>query len=222
MTFEPYLHWSFHDEHVLFSLIVLNSPLNFLLACLLVVSICVLERFLTFSLDKNWTLEAFKLKSSFIYLALWRTGLYSIVTFLRLCYVLIAMSFHLGLILVIVASLSAGQLAIELHNLSKHHSFSRFPEGADISRPLLSNERAYHHKTRPRSKSKPDDIFIHPSDSNIARADAFAFELGLAGETERVHGFKVLEDSVWEVGKGKDLAREMLSGSTKLQRVLSV
>ena len=44
MSFEPYLHWTFHDEHVLFSLIVLNSPLNFLLACLLIVSICLLER----------------------------------------------------------------------------------------------------------------------------------------------------------------------------------
>ena len=108
MTFEPYLHWSFHDEHVLLSLIVLNSPLNFLLACLLVVSICLLERlnilihlflyfsfllkflfthtqrFLTFSLDKNWAIKAFKLKSSYLYLALWRTGLYSIVMFLRL------------------------------------------------------------------------------------------------------------------------------------------
>ena len=107
MTFEPYLHWTFHDEHVLFSYIVLKSPLNFLLASLLIVLICLLERlniqilfssfstfnfaeifyyarFLTFSLDNDWALRAFKLKPSFMYLALWRTGLYSIVTFLRL------------------------------------------------------------------------------------------------------------------------------------------
>jgi hypothetical protein len=44
MTFEPYLHWTFHDEHVLFSKIVLNSPLKFLLACLLIILICLLER----------------------------------------------------------------------------------------------------------------------------------------------------------------------------------
>ena len=44
MTFEPYLHWTFHDEHVLFSYIVLKSPLNFLLASLLIVLICLLER----------------------------------------------------------------------------------------------------------------------------------------------------------------------------------
>ena len=50
-------------------------------------------------------------------------------------------------------------------------------------------------------------------------------QLGLAGETERVQAYKVpaeLEDTGWEVGKGKDFAREMLIGSTKLQRVLSV
>ena len=110
MTFESYLHWTFHDEHFLFSSIVLNSPLSFLLACLLVILICLLERlkslffttlslimlrkllyilfitqrFLTFFLDKNWALQAFKLKPSFTCLAIWRTGLYSIVTFLRL------------------------------------------------------------------------------------------------------------------------------------------
>lgn len=93
--------------------------------------------------------------------------------------------------------------------------------GDDISRPLLSEERSCH-KSRTRSKSKPDDIFIHPTHSNIARADAFALQMGLAGETERVQGFKLPEDTVWEVGKGKDLAREMLLGSTKSQRALSV
>lgn len=92
-----------------------------------------------------------------------------------------------------------------------------------VSRPLLSKEQRAYPKTRPRSKSKPDDIFIHPTQSNIARADAFAMQLGLAGETERVQGFKVPEDTGWEVGKGKDFAREMLLGpSTKFQRVLSV
>jgi hypothetical protein len=92
--------------------------------------------------------------------------------------------------------------------------------GDDISRPLLPKERA-HPKTRPRSKSKPENIFIHPTQSNIVRADAFALQLGLAGETERVQAPE-LEDTGWEVGKGKEFAREMLIGSTKLQRVLSV
>lgn len=84
----------------------------------------------------------------------------------------------------------------------------------DISLPLLSEERV-DLKTRPRSRSKPDDILIHPAQSNFARADAVALQLGLGGETERVQGFMVPEASAWEIGKGKDLAREMLLGSMK-------
>ncbi|KAF8808058.1 hypothetical protein BYT27DRAFT_7098334 [Phlegmacium glaucopus] len=202
MTPEPYLR---------FSSIILNSTSSLLLACLLVTLICLLERFLTFSLDKQWAPQALRLSS--VYTALWRTGLYSIVTFLRLCYMFVAMTLHVGLVLVIVASLSTGQLAIELHNLRKPHSFSRhvlflYLSGDILSRPLLS--------TRPRSRSKPDDIFIHPAQSNIARADAVALELGLAGETERVQGnFVAQGNSAWEVGKGRGLAREMLLGCTK-------
>ncbi|KAF5332510.1 hypothetical protein D9611_005114 [Ephemerocybe angulata] len=71
--------------------------------------------------------------------------------------------------------------------------------------------------TRPRSKSKPDDIFIHPAESNVARADLLAMQLGLAGDTERVS--KLPEYSPvgpegtsknWEVGRGRDVARELL------------
>jgi len=40
-------------------------------------------------------------------------------------------------------------------------------------------------------------------------------ELGLAGETDRVRGFKVQENSAWEAGKGRDLARGMLLGFNK-------
>ena len=41
---------------------------------------------------------------------------------------------------------------------------------------------------RPRSRSKPESIFIHPNHSNIARADAAAVQLGLAGDTDLVKG----------------------------------
>lgn len=201
---EPYLHWTFHDERILFPSIFLNPTLNFLLACLFVGLICLLERFLSFSLEKKWAPRA--LRFSLARLALWRTGLYSIVTFLRLCYVLIATSFNTGLILVIVASLSLGQLATELYT---HRSLSpsRLEDG-------ISADKRVYPKTRPRFKSKPNDIFIHPAQSNLARADAVALQLGLGGETELVQGFKVPEGSAWEVGEGRHLAREILLGKT--------
>lgn len=66
--------------------------------------------------------------------------------------------------------------------------------------------------TRPRSKSKPSNIFIHPADSNLARADAAAVQLGITGDTELVKGnqFPANRETPWQLGKGKDLARELL------------
>ena len=91
-----------------------------------------------------------------------------------------------------------------------------------VSQPLLNQDeegRQYPLKsiqTRPRSKSKPDAIFIHPTESNIARADAAALEMGLTGDTELVKGYSYTkEEPAWEIGKGKDLAREMLVGAKK-------
>ncbi len=90
-----------------------------------------------------------------------------------------------------------------------------------VSQPLLNQDedRQYPLKsihTRPRSKSKPDAIFIHPTESNIARADAAALEMGLTGDTELVKGYSYMkEEPAWEIGKGKDLAREMLIGVKK-------
>lgn len=87
-----------------------------------------------------------------------------------------------------------------------------------MAEPLLS-ERQYaltSVKTRQRSKSKPDDIFIHPTQSNLARADVAALELGLAGNTDRVHLNKYThEEAGWEVGQGRDVARSLLGSSRK-------
>lgn len=141
-----------------------------------------------------------------------------------------------------IVALSLAQFVIELRKLPKaRESFPRRygdhlcldvfnslnltdcrSERGFASQPLLSdddhvNEQLYPPKsikTRPRSKSKPDDIFIHPAESNIARADAVALEMGLGGETDRVRGSSYLRDEpAWETGKGRDMAREMLLGS---------
>ncbi|CAA7264817.1 unnamed protein product [Cyclocybe aegerita] len=218
MGFEPHLHWSFQNEHVLFPFIVLRSASSFVVACIVVMLICLSERFISFALDKQWSPNTFRL--SRMRIAVWRTGLYSCVTFLRLCYMLVAMSFHMGLIFTIVATLSIAQFFVELRNLPKSSSSGRGLIHKASSQPLLSqtNQEYPPHsmKTRPRSRSKPDDIFIHPAESNIARADAVALELGLTGDTERVQGYTYnREEPAWEIGKGKDMAREMLLGAQK-------
>jgi len=182
------------------------------LASLVAFIICISERLLSFAIDTEW--EPHSLKLSRRLLALWRAWIYSIVTSLRLCYMLVAMTFHIGLLLVIVVTLSSAQFFIELQRLPKPPSISR-GLGPDLQPLLSQNQQLF--KTRPRSKSKPDEIFIHPTESNIARADAVALELGLGGDTERVTShFYSREVPAWETGKGRDIAKQMLAGPAEI------
>jgi len=207
------LHSSFLGEHVLFGSLRLNSYSSFLLASLLTIGLCLAERALTYAMSVKWS-PLLSRRSRFRR-ALWRTSLYWVVTLARLLYMLISMTFHVGLIFVIVTSLASGQFVIEYLD-SRHPDLATDPDQAN--EPLLGaspyDDRPValeHIATRPRSKSKPGDIFIHPNASNVARADAYALQLGLGGETENIKdaGYHGTGDT-WEQGKGREIARELL------------
>ncbi|EAU92588.2 hypothetical protein CC1G_06599 [Coprinopsis cinerea okayama7 len=161
--------------------------------------------------------------------ALWRCLLYWIAVILRLCYMLAAMTFNMGLLIVMATTLATTQLFIELKSSPspQSHSFEPLPvslENRRDSSTLLSSSRTnsitsdFSHnttnaiKTRPRSKSKPEDIFIHPAESNIARADAMVHHLGLE-ERMRAEYEESGQDSGWQEGKGREVARQLLSNS---------
>jgi len=132
-------------------------------------------------------------------------------------------------------TLAVAQFFIELRNTPKSHTdieyandeilscshLDLYPTSissySGVQEPLLHHESPYALTsviTRPRSRSKPDDIFIHPTHSNLARADAVALEMGLSGDTDRVHGnIYPHEEAAWESGKGKDMARALLGSS---------
>ena len=79
--------------------------------------------------------------------------------------------------------------------------------------PVYPPSRPTLHASRPRSRSKPESIFIHPNHSNLARADAAAANLGIAGDTERVKANTYpADEDAWEHGRGRDVARELLLG----------
>lgn len=81
----------------------------------------------------------------------------------------------------------------------------------DSEEPLLERRTVV---TRPRSRSKPDGIFIHPNQSNVARADALASEMGLAGSTDCGKNYEREEDA-WSTAEGKETARTLLRSSRK-------
>ena len=96
--------------------------------------------------------------------------------------------------------------------------------------PPVISEQAAPLTTRPRSKSKPDEIFIHPTHSNIARAEVIAIRMGLNTENnEYVDGSSYTyprspsqnddasapdNQQGWGTGNGRDVARGLLGGSS--------
>ncbi|OCH95730.1 hypothetical protein OBBRIDRAFT_499489 [Obba rivulosa] len=218
---QDYLHFSFLGEHILFPSLRLDSSWNFIVASVITIVICSIERLLTYGISVHW--DPLRLRNSRLRNAAWRTCLYWLVTFVRLLYMLIAMTFNAWLLVITVTALSAGQFTIELLEtpklqpaeerlLSSHHEYDRSSQ--EYSSPIGIETYPPPMSSRPRSRTKPESIFIHPAESNLARADAAAVNLGLSGDTELVKAneYPADEDS-WELGKGKDVARALLGRS---------
>ena len=79
-------------------------------------------------------------------------------------------------------------------------------------------------RSKARGKVKPAELLIHPNNSNLARADAVAVELGLHRSTERVSALRTSCESddddamaAWGQGRGRDTARNLLAGATRRQ-----
>lgn len=79
-------------------------------------------------------------------------------------------------------------------------------------------------RSKARGKVKPAGLLIHPKNSNLARADAAAVELGLHRSTERVAALRTSCESddddamaAWGQGRGRDTARNLLAGATDRQ-----
>ncbi|EIM92618.1 uncharacterized protein STEHIDRAFT_89777 [Stereum hirsutum FP-91666 SS1] len=228
-SWEDRLHISFIGEHVLFPGLRLDSWGHFVGASLLTTTFCLCERLVTLALMRHWAPFRY-VRRSRLRTALWRTVLYWIVTLLRLLYMLISMTFHVGLILVLVSALSVGQFGIEYigeqppsPNFEHAYRLDSDPLLHPASSPTSLDKPQHPPSTRPRAKSrcKPSSIFIHPNDSNIARADAVAVEMGIHGDTDRVRGSNTYTDTrgtAWEHGKGRDVARDMMAGAKQHSR----
>jgi len=125
------------------------------------------------------------------------------------------MSNNIGLIAVAATVLASAQFIIELYRPPQTHRRDSF-----ASEPLLHASEDHYSlpsttfNSRPRTKGKPGNIFIHPIESNLARADMAAQQLGLQGDTDRVKAQTYPpQDDGWELGKGRDVARSLLGGN---------
>ncbi|KAJ6489598.1 copper transporter [Mycena vitilis] len=176
------LHWSFDGSHVLFSFFQLDSFGGFVLGALFTAAICVCERLLSFAFDHRWGPAS--IRRSRAANALWRAGMYWVLALLRLMYMLIAMTMHAGLILVAVTTLAVCQFFIELRTPppTRDLDYTPLEEAPLYTMPSCEDVGAFRHDAR--AKPRPEEIFIHPAQSNVARADA------LAGGTGRMQGIR--------------------------------
>ncbi|KAG8689125.1 hypothetical protein FRC11_004043 [Ceratobasidium sp. 423] len=129
-------HMGFDGSAFLFPSLRITSWPTFAAACFITSAICLSERYLTYLMSTKWTPLQSK---SPVAVSLFRSALYWVVTFERLIYMLIAMSFHAGLIIATVTSLSIGQFIIELRE-AKSSAGATVPEESDY----LSGSESYH------------------------------------------------------------------------------
>jgi len=116
MDWKPYFHISLDGGIFLFPFLRISSPASFLLASTFSALVCWLERLLTYLHGRGYVPLAFE-RMGRTGVAGWRAGMYGVLTFLRLLYMLIAMTFHLGLLFVVVLALSVSQFVIEYGEL---------------------------------------------------------------------------------------------------------
>jgi hypothetical protein len=79
---DGYLHWSFQGSPVLFSSVRLDSLGGFVLAALLTVTVCAVERLLSHASERRWG-PAWLVRSRGGNAA-WRAGMYWVLAALRL------------------------------------------------------------------------------------------------------------------------------------------
>jgi len=181
MDFEPgwrqdFLHVNPYGQHVLFESLELTSRTALVIGGLVTCAICFGERWLTFLISPRCTLLPHYLSRRPFALAAVRTLVYGTMTTLRLLYMLLAMSFNVGLLVIIILSLSLGQFCIEIQQIPDTHT--RSAPGAEYlplreldgeaEAPALRSSRSSERRSR------PSGIRIDPGESNIARADAIA------------------------------------------------
>jgi len=189
----PHLHFSFQSEIVLFQTIRLNSLWGFILASVLTATICLLERAFTFLLSERFHPPR---SGSRISTAARKTALYSVVTTLRLLYMLISMSLHAGLIAVIVLSLSLGQFCIEcIESSDSVPSSGRPAESLLYSKDSPYSPLASHYDSSPRHRDADD--------FELARTPSSRSDVGAPWKPSRHHK----KDS-------KLIARQIMTGSS--------
>jgi len=207
-------HFGFDGSSFIFPSLRITSWPTFVVACFIVIVICLSERYLTYLMSTKWT--PLRIKSP-VALAIWRSLMYWVVTLQRLLYMLIGMTFHAGLILVAVTALSFGQFFIELKDTksSSDSSESYHPllNSSDIDNDLYTDPPTslfpFTPAPAPRSAQHDASQFRTPSTSP---PQSSLLTPGYRAPPRRAVTLGMSENSDIGRGNGRDRAREIMGG----------
>ncbi|CDH54099.1 predicted protein [Lichtheimia corymbifera JMRC:FSU:9682] len=147
--------WWFHPEvqgvHLLFESFVLDNGGKLFLAYIFIVAMCWTERGISYYLDYRTRRRGWKD-------ILLRTGLYGVATTLRLWYMLITMYFNIGLFIVVVVSLTSGQLGVEYLKAYNAPSSKLYDERG-YAQPTSKQQRYSHEEEQQQLFAVTDDAF---------------------------------------------------------------
>ncbi|KZT62590.1 hypothetical protein CALCODRAFT_513879 [Calocera cornea HHB12733] len=161
---KPYFHISFDGGIFLFPFLRVASWPTFLLAATFTALVCWLERLLTLLHSRAYVPAVFE-RLGRPGMAGWRAGMYGVLTLLRLLYMLVAMTFHVGLLLVTVFSLASSQFVIEYGELEhlpppQNGAYSHVPTSDEL--PYSTPERERAHGYPPSAPSSARRAPYHP------------------------------------------------------------
>ncbi|CAE6438873.1 unnamed protein product [Rhizoctonia solani] len=205
-------HTKFDGSAFIFPSLRITSWPTFAAACFITSAICLSERYLTYLISTKRTPFQSHRPAA---IALFRSAMYWVVSFERLIYMLIAMSFHLGLILATVTSLSIGQFFIELQEAKSSttatESYHPLRDSVD-----LDNEPY----TDPPTSLFPFTPSSRAGQSEVTQIRAPITETGISQSSlltphyrappRKVVAFEVSANTDIGTGNGRERAREIM------------
>lgn len=210
-------HVGFDGSAFMFRSLRITSWPTFVAACLITAAICLSERYLTYLMSTKWTPFG---KKSPVAVSLFRSAMYWIVTMERLMYMLIAMSFHAGLILVVVTSLTFGQFFVELQEAKStsgsDESYHPLRDSVDMDEPYTDPPTSlfpFTPNTTSRQQPEPaqHQLRVPATASTSQPPQSSLLTPGYRPSPRRVVAFEMSsQPSDIGSGNGRDRAREIM------------
>ncbi|KAG8706785.1 hypothetical protein FRC09_002229 [Ceratobasidium sp. 395] len=209
-----FFHFGFDGSSFMFPSLRITSWPTFFVACFITIAICWSERYLTYLISTKWI--PLKRRSP-LAVSLWRSAMYWVVTLERLIYMLIAMTFHAGLILVIVTSLSIGQFFIELQEAkgspdSSNESYHALRSSSEMENDSYADPPSSLFPFTPARGPQPDasKFDIRLPNRTRSPADSELLSPAYRPPPARAVAFEIPENTDVGSGNGRNRAREIM------------